>query len=558
MNENHPDILLSAYLDDEVTPAERAEVEELLETSAEARRELQELRTLRDVLQSMPRATLSDDFTAAVMRESERATLLPEPAKPAVEASPGSGRGRSRLVIFSSVVATAAVLVVMANLMDRPGGESTHDDASRRSSPEYAAKKSQNAMPAVASADESAKDRATEALAGEKHRAFKAETRGGFGKDVPRNSAATAPPPAAARLKQFKKAGGLAAPGKAPAVDSKLEKAKGLRSFGAGHPDGSKLRTEPEMPRDKVRRELLDKLNKGVIKIGDVIPYFENRGNQTAVIEVTVVDVQPAVNRLKLLLARQSVPATDPSTEEKKGDKGGKRRDAGLIAVYVESTSLQLSAAMSELAREVAPLQLTLKPPVELKEFLLADSRPGANAKSPAGSGPTLADAIERNRRLHAIRQKRSDTPPAAKSSIRRPGEKGKAVAQKKPVTKPNAAQPEKLSPRIAGSAKSQSGAAAGQQLARKNSKEPASFHFLLRVPPDVYAARGRQGDLRIARRRIAQKRSRDAKRLSVKNSTKPGKVGRSAELPGSPVRVIFIFRKQAAAPAPKPQRSRS
>ncbi len=72
MNHSENEILISAYLDDELTADERARVEQLLATSTEARQLLDELRALRGTLQSLPQHRLEIDFAQSVLRQAER------------------------------------------------------------------------------------------------------------------------------------------------------------------------------------------------------------------------------------------------------------------------------------------------------------------------------------------------------------------------------------------------------------------------------------------------------------------------------------------------------
>ena len=55
MNERSSEDLISAYLDGELTPSEREAVERLLETSAEARQELEAYQALSGLLHELPR-----------------------------------------------------------------------------------------------------------------------------------------------------------------------------------------------------------------------------------------------------------------------------------------------------------------------------------------------------------------------------------------------------------------------------------------------------------------------------------------------------------------------
>src|SRR5688572_18300507 len=70
---NFNDELLSAYLDGELTADEQALVERALADDAQLRQLHDDLRALRQSLQSMPRLKLGDDFTARVVRQAQKA-----------------------------------------------------------------------------------------------------------------------------------------------------------------------------------------------------------------------------------------------------------------------------------------------------------------------------------------------------------------------------------------------------------------------------------------------------------------------------------------------------
>ncbi|MDR7416527.1 MAG: hypothetical protein QN193_10685 [Armatimonadota bacterium] len=60
--------LLSCFLDEEVTPQERAEVERLLRTDPEARAFLEDLRRVREALRALPDRPLPGDLTADLLQ----------------------------------------------------------------------------------------------------------------------------------------------------------------------------------------------------------------------------------------------------------------------------------------------------------------------------------------------------------------------------------------------------------------------------------------------------------------------------------------------------------
>lgn len=113
--------MLSAYLDGELAPQERQEVERLLATDAEARQTLADFRALRAALQSLPSERLEADFHDRVLRLAEH-RMLTEP----LVAAPGELRPvvagwrrvagrllRPRNLLWPAVAAAAALMIAL-------------------------------------------------------------------------------------------------------------------------------------------------------------------------------------------------------------------------------------------------------------------------------------------------------------------------------------------------------------------------------------------------------------------------------------------------------------
>ncbi|MFN0198916.1 MAG: anti-sigma factor family protein, partial [Planctomycetaceae bacterium] len=80
MNVKLPDDWVSAYYDGELSPAEREEADRRLQTSAEARTELEELGRLSQALRSLPAAVAPAELRHAVLQQAERSMLISSPA----------------------------------------------------------------------------------------------------------------------------------------------------------------------------------------------------------------------------------------------------------------------------------------------------------------------------------------------------------------------------------------------------------------------------------------------------------------------------------------------
>lgn len=92
MNPIPDDELLSAYLDGELSAADRARAEQLLAEQPEARQLLEDLRALHGGFEGLPVHRLDQDFPARVLRGAEREMLAAEPSAeslPADQAAPG-------------------------------------------------------------------------------------------------------------------------------------------------------------------------------------------------------------------------------------------------------------------------------------------------------------------------------------------------------------------------------------------------------------------------------------------------------------------------------------
>jgi anti-sigma factor RsiW len=121
--EHIDDELLSAYLDYELAPVDRARVEARLATDPAARQLLEQLRSVSQAMKSMPTERLGADIRDTVLRRAERAMLLPDAKKSGTPAGGGplndlSSRpftiGRSLRGWIWAGLATAAGLAIVA------------------------------------------------------------------------------------------------------------------------------------------------------------------------------------------------------------------------------------------------------------------------------------------------------------------------------------------------------------------------------------------------------------------------------------------------------------
>ena len=119
------DELISAYLDGELSDAERSQVETALNDSAELRRMCDELRELRDRFASLPRWEVREGFAQRVLRQAEREMLTQQstPATaPPVTTSPSAkppARRRAPAIALSCVAAAATLLIAITVYQSR-------------------------------------------------------------------------------------------------------------------------------------------------------------------------------------------------------------------------------------------------------------------------------------------------------------------------------------------------------------------------------------------------------------------------------------------------------
>jgi hypothetical protein len=131
--ETFSDELISAFLDDELTADERARVERVLGESPEQRQTLEELRALRETMQSLPRHRLGSVFHQRVLRSLPNGPAIrrtgtePEPAK-------RPERGFRRGLAWSLAAIAAALLMILVTRRPEPTPEQTAERPSAPSS----------------------------------------------------------------------------------------------------------------------------------------------------------------------------------------------------------------------------------------------------------------------------------------------------------------------------------------------------------------------------------------------------------------------------------------
>src|SRR3954453_16957515 len=103
MTREFPDELLSAFLDNELSPAERAQVEQHLAASTADRQLLAELKTLRGEVGSLPTVTVTPGFADRGVRAA-----VAEAEKQHVSLAPKRHAARRRMAVVTIGAAALA------------------------------------------------------------------------------------------------------------------------------------------------------------------------------------------------------------------------------------------------------------------------------------------------------------------------------------------------------------------------------------------------------------------------------------------------------------------
>ena len=145
MKHQIPEELISAYLDGELTSDEQLLVEEALRDDPQSQQLLEDLQSLHDRLQAIPRSEPSRDYTQQILRRAERAILTGTsepgsseltsnaPAKPAVAAiSSKDSPGNWKHVIWASTALAATLLLALLFQPDHPVSHQLTDATQRQ------------------------------------------------------------------------------------------------------------------------------------------------------------------------------------------------------------------------------------------------------------------------------------------------------------------------------------------------------------------------------------------------------------------------------------------
>ena len=508
MKPTSPHHLLSAYLDGELTPAEREEVERLLAESPAARQELSELEHVGELLRQIPRESLPSAFASHVLDvclsdtgQFESETLTGSPPKRLPQTAADPPRRNSWWQAVGVAAAMSAIgLIVAINLPDW-----------KETRPELA----QN-PPAES--------------------AFEAER--GTNADGLRDARTLPMAPDSTGVQSVNEAGLSQEPDPA-------KKNQDVSDDNATVAAGRALSDAVDMPE---RETSADRIADGLIGEAD----------QVAVVKVIVRDRRQALADLRATLQRHQIPTTAAE------DGAAAEIDPNHLAVYVETNRDQLAAAIRDFG---GGSSLSVGAPVAMAELrpMLTSQRRGFGAAQrnrgmAFGAGGSGFQAPG-NQSLKGA----APSPAPAATEEKAPAEPaGKKIAEGKPKSAAKAAPaakapPEKTPPErritAAGSApfdklREKSPQPDGSKAeARSELQNQKGFENQNSSKPQPSIGE----ELRLPEKSLIEMQKRTAKDQSEDPSAADRKIARPVP-PGRRVQVLFVLVEQAEpAPAEKP-----
>ncbi len=357
------DELLSAYFDGEASPEERAIVEQLLDGSVASRRELDEIAQLSALLHSFPRGAAPVELALRVQRETDLLPLAEQ--KTVASVAPVRSLRREWMAACLGAVATAAALLLMVNLVDRPASHlqalREHDSATRLA----LATTASPAMERRLSENESV---VSEALKRDLARLDDGDRKPEMsGADV----AVVANQPAPATAAMSRRSLSVQGDVRSEQQDSFDANAKskplaGLASNGVA--------TDNLVP--PVYFNNSDFLSG--LRVGEVyqfVPQVADPESNVAVVELAVLDIERGADQVQVLLSRNSIRPrqsgqagqTGNVAKQPSGKPGEPLNTNDIVVVYSVGPGEHLAKALEDMSRQPELfLSWTTQPPVQL------------------------------------------------------------------------------------------------------------------------------------------------------------------------------------------------
>ncbi len=366
MNPQVPDELLSAYFDGEASPEERAVVEQLLDGSVASRRELDEIAQLSALLHSFPREAAPVELASRVQRETDQLPLAEQ--QPVASVAPVRSLRREWMAACLGAVATAAALLLMVNLVDRPA---SHLQALREHDSAAKLALATTASPAMERRLSEKESVVAEALTRDLTRlddgSQKPETSGA---DVA--GAANQPAPATAAM-----------PRRSMAVQDEVRveqqnsfdmnsKSKQLATLG----NNGVVTDNSVAPVYLNNSDFLNGLRVG--EVYQFVPQVADPESNVAVVELAVLDIERGADQVQVLLSRNSIRPrqsgqagqagqTEKFTKPQSSKPGEPANSNDIVVVYSVGPGEHLAKALEDMSRQPELfLSWTTQPPVQL------------------------------------------------------------------------------------------------------------------------------------------------------------------------------------------------
>ena len=393
MSSHFSDGQISSYFDGEASPAERAEIERLLETSDEAQREFDEYKKLSALLNNLPVESAPQNLSANVRRKLE--AVLSESTAASSPSKVNRSR-RSLWMIAGSLTAIAAVLLITIKLFDFVPNTHKQLELADSRLADFPLKdqnvfdrellkrpqpQTNEARQLVAdSQSDTNRSRPAESkealIAGEENQAFDT---------VPllnKKALSSQPAPIAA----FK-----------PPVDAP----KPIATPPNGTANLVQQSNVPQSPLSGKNDSGLIFENLQELKdadIGKMVTALEKTNAGITVIKLTVVDRQTGLKSLQVLLSRHRIPL-DVEKNEKSGSpqssadkslneksRNVPKQSERLVAVFVEATPRQISAALGDLRNSDLFQKLHVRGPIQTAQLNRYSGRQVFSGASASGA----------------------------------------------------------------------------------------------------------------------------------------------------------------------------
>lgn len=145
------------------------------------------------------------------------------------------------------------------------------------------------------------------------------------------------------------------------------------------------LKMSVELP---TRQFEINRAKLGKAEIGDIVEAVRQDGESVSIVRLTVVDRQAGLESLRVLLAHEEIPLDGSREALPVGDKIGK----GLVAVFVESKSEQLSRTIEQMAQKL-----------QVETLSVSDALPIAGLNADLRSELGLVDSDEASEVSRAV-----------------------------------------------------------------------------------------------------------------------------------------------------------